>query len=224
MALTRQDIGQAAAELGVEPALLKAVADVESSGSGFLRDGRPKILFEGHIFWKQLVKRRIDPKPYAARYPTIVNSKWTKANYLGGAREYDRLAIAQRINEEAALCSASWGAFQLMGFNYGAAGFTTVYAFVDAQKQNEASQLRAACRWMVARGLVAILRRRNWADFARAYNGPGYATNKYDARLKEAYVRAVANGWNQVPVATPVKRVPQLISRRTRRPKRRLTR
>ncbi|MFT4856886.1 MAG: peptidoglycan hydrolase-like protein with peptidoglycan-binding domain [Algoriphagus sp.] len=45
---------------GVERASIKAVNEVESSGKGFFVDGRPKILFEGHIFSRRLKGRVID--------------------------------------------------------------------------------------------------------------------------------------------------------------------
>lgn len=48
--LSWQEIVAAAAQINIEPCALQAVCNVESSGSGFLSSGRPKILFEGHIF------------------------------------------------------------------------------------------------------------------------------------------------------------------------------
>jgi peptidoglycan hydrolase-like protein with peptidoglycan-binding domain len=49
--LADRDILAVANDLGVEVAAIKAVYVIESRGKGFLPDGRPKILFEGHIFW-----------------------------------------------------------------------------------------------------------------------------------------------------------------------------
>ena len=51
--LTNEMIKDLAIRLGLEPALLKAVQLVEAAGrDGFLADGRPQILFEGHIMYK----------------------------------------------------------------------------------------------------------------------------------------------------------------------------
>lgn len=55
-------------------------------------------------------------------YPTICFPKWDKSKYLGGAHEYKRLEIAKKIDEECALKSASWGMFQIMGFNFAYCG------------------------------------------------------------------------------------------------------
>ncbi len=51
--LSESDLNTVAKDLGVELAVVKAVYEVESSGRGFSGD-KPKILFEGHIFWRQL--------------------------------------------------------------------------------------------------------------------------------------------------------------------------
>ena len=62
LAITEDDFRKAAALLDVELAALKAVEEVETTGrGGFLPSGKPRILFEGHIFWKQLKKRGINP-------------------------------------------------------------------------------------------------------------------------------------------------------------------
>lgn len=189
MALSFSDIRKAAESFGVEPCAVQVVVDVESSGSSFLPDGRPKILFEGHMFWKELKKRGIDPAPLAAKYPNIVYPKWDKSQDKGGAAEWESLNCAALLNKEAALCSASYGLFQIMGFNHRAAGFDTVQVFVDAQKESEAMQLQSFCAFMRSEGLVPFLRKLDWAGFARRYNGPGYAANQYDVKLRRAYER-----------------------------------
>ena len=190
MALSFSDIQYAAALIGVEPCAVKAVVEVESGGSGFLSDGRPKILFEGHIFWKELQKRGVDPVPLAAKYPNIVYPKWDKSKYKGGTGEHDRLILAISLGHgPAALCSSSWGLFQIMGFNHKACGFGTVEAFVAAQGESEAKQLESFCAFMRSEELVSYLVKRNWAGFARRYNGPGYADNQYDVKLARAYAR-----------------------------------
>lgn len=189
MALSFSDITQAAESLGVEPCVIKAVVEVESSGEGFLPDGRPKVLFEGHVFWKEIQKRGIDPAPLATKHPNIVYPKWDKSQYKGGAAEWERLNAALSLHAEAALCSASWGLFQIMGFNYRLAGFESVREFVEAQKESEAKQLKSFCAFMRSEGLALFLLGRDWAGFAHRYNGPLFSANQYDTRLQSAYER-----------------------------------
>ena len=58
--LTNELIAKVANKLNLEPALLKTVTVVECGNrDGFLPSGRPQILFEGHIMWKQL-KEKLD--------------------------------------------------------------------------------------------------------------------------------------------------------------------
>jgi hypothetical protein len=189
MTLSSSDIRKAAELVGVEPCAVKAVVDVESNGSGFLPDGRIKILFEGHIFWKELQKRGIDPAPLAAKYPNIVYSKWDRSQYKSGAAEWERFNSAALLNKDAAMCSISCGLFQLMGFNHKICGFDTVQAFFDAQQESEATQLSSFCAFMRSEGLIPALAGKDWVGFARRYNGPGYTQNQYDAKLKRAYER-----------------------------------
>ena len=189
MALTSSDISKAAAMIGVEPCAVQAVLKVESNGHGFLMDGRPKILFEGHVFWRELKDQGVDPAPLSKQYPNIVYPSWTKAHYRTGTGEWDRLETATSINRRAALCSASWGLFQIMGFNYALAGFGSVEEFVDAQKESEAKQLESFCAFMRSQGLILFLAGKDWAGFAMRYNGKDYARNQYDVKLRWEYER-----------------------------------
>lgn len=172
------DFARAAAAIGCAVAAVRAVCDVESRG-GFLADGRPKILFERHVFRRQTGGR------FDAACPAI--SQRAPGGYLGGAAEYDRLARALTCDRAAALKSASWGAFQIMGFNHEAAGFADVEAFVQAMVSGAGAQLDAFVRFITAAGLDDELIRRDWPAFARGYNGADYARNHYDTRLAAAY-------------------------------------
>ncbi|MBL4625204.1 MAG: DUF3380 domain-containing protein, partial [Flavobacteriales bacterium] len=73
---------------------------------------KPKILFEGHIFWRQLKKRSVDPQKIVKGNENILYSKWVQDYYKED--QYKRLDKAKKINEEAALASASWGTFQII--------------------------------------------------------------------------------------------------------------
>lgn len=172
------DVEAAAISLGCAVAAVRAVMDVESRG-GFLSDGRPKILFERHFF-SRLTNRQFD-----AANPDISNR--TPGGYKGGKAEYDRLAKAIGLNRDAALRSASWGAFQIMGDNCKLAGFGDVETFVAANVKGEAEQLKAFVAFVKSAGLADELRRQDWKGFARGYNGPNFAINKYDAKLAAAF-------------------------------------
>ena len=185
------DIIKAAKKFGIEPPALNAVCQVESDGDGFLPDGRPKILFEGHVFWKELKKVGINPAQYAAGNPDIVYAKWVKSFYRKGAGEYNRLERAKRIHEDAALKSASWGAFQILGLNYEVCGCGSVKEFVEVMHGGYPGQLEMLGGFLKANNLIRHLNSRNWTAFAKGYNGAGYAANQYDEKLRKAYEKCV---------------------------------
>ena len=112
---------------------------------------------------------------------------WNRSLYKGGAREWDRINEAIALDRGAALQSASWGLFQIMGANYKACGFTSVDDFVAAMEKSEGDQLKAFVGFIRTNKLDGYLRSLNWAAFAKGYNGPGYAKNQYDAKLAAAY-------------------------------------
>ena len=178
--LTNADISKVANDLNLPIAAVKAVIDIESAGSGFLADGRIKILFEAHWFSK-LTNGRFNQS-----HPQISSPRWNRSLYKGGSAEYPRLTLARSLDEQAALKSASYGAFQIMGFNHKVCRFDTVSAFVEANR-TALGQLDAFARFLKNEGLDVHLRARNWSGFARRYNGSGYKQNQYDLKLAKAY-------------------------------------
>ena len=179
--LTEADFQRAARTLQCEIAGMKAVAEVESRGDGYLASGRPKILFEAHVFSRKTQHQ------YDRTHPDISSPSWNRALYKGGEKEYERIDKAMALNTKAALESASWGRFQIMGFNYQNAGFVSVETFINAMFESEARHLDAFISFLQATGLATPLREQRWADFARGYNGEGFAANQYDVKLKAAY-------------------------------------
>jgi hypothetical protein len=180
-ALGAADFATAAATLGCEVAAIKAVTEVESQGAGFLASKRPKILFEAHIF------SRLTYHVFDKTYPDISSKTWNKQFYKGNEEEYPRLMKAMAVNRQAALKSASWGMFQIMGFNHEGCGYGSVELFVQAMFESEGKHLRAFCAFLKKSKLDGHLKTKNWASFAAGYNGPAYAENKYDTKMATAY-------------------------------------
>ena len=178
-------IEQAAADLGCEVAAVRAVIDVESRG-GYLSDKRPKILFERHYF-SRLTKRKFD-----AQHSDISHKRW--GGYSGGSREYDRLGRAIALDRDAALRSASWGAFQIMGDNCKLCGFGNVEDFVKDMVASEDKQLSAFVKFVKSARLDDELRRLDWEGFARGYNGPAFRKNNYDKKMAAAHAFHRAGG------------------------------
>ncbi|MDX6189256.1 N-acetylmuramidase family protein [Flavobacterium sp. Fl-318] len=193
--LSEQDLIDFSNDHNLELAVVKAVNQVESNGKGFLVDGRPKILFEGHVFWRELKKRGINSQAYVnSNTANILYQDYTKKYYVGGEGEYTRLEKAMNLNSDpnfsdAAKCSTSWGLFQVMGFNAVSIGYANINEFTEKMNLNEGEHLKAFGFFLKENNLISVLRNQKWVEFALKYNGEGYRTNKYDEKLKNAYER-----------------------------------
>lgn len=207
------DVAAAAARIGVTEAHLRAVFEVETDGSGFDTRGRPDILPERHVFYRELsdqvvgkggkVTYKATPQRDQAVRLGLAYPKW-------GAKPYPRssdgcyalLAQMCEVDETAALKSCSWGLGQVMGNEYDEAGYSSVQSMVDDFCDSELAQLNGMCNLIKHRRLDDALRNGQWATFALHYNGSGYKKNRYDTRLKAAYDK-----WSKrlaTPSAPPV--------------------
>ena len=92
--------------LEIEEATLRAVAEVEAAGSGFLPppSQKPKILFEGHAF------HRLTGGRYSKAHPNISYPKWNRKKYSGSlAGEWRRLDDACQLDRIAAIAIGELG-------------------------------------------------------------------------------------------------------------------
>ena len=178
------DLPMIGREIGVGEDEIHAILDVEAAGAGFDKQGRPKMLFEPHVFWRELGP---GAKRDRAATEGLAYPRWKPGAYPKDS--YPRLQKAMAIDEEAALRSASWGLGQVMGFNAQAAGYPFAKAMVVAFMDDEEAHLRAMIRFIVTNKLDDELRRHDWAGFARGYNGPGFAKNGYDKKLAASFAR-----------------------------------
>ena len=179
--LNDDDFKWASARLGISVPTVKAVAKIEANGGGFMPTGEPKILFEAHIF------HRLTQGKYDNSHPDISSAKWDKRLYLGGVEEHKRLERAVKLDREAALQSASWGMFQIMGFNYKQCNYDLLQQFINAMYRSERDHLVAFIEFIRSRKLAPLLKAQDWAGFAAKYNGPQFRKNKYDEKLKRAF-------------------------------------
>ncbi|MDX5979603.1 N-acetylmuramidase domain-containing protein [Vreelandella alkaliphila] len=186
--LGQSDIERAAKTLGTGVAEVMAVQEVESNGSGFLPDGRPVILFERHWMRRLLIQVGINPDPWRAKYPNLVNPN--RGGYQGYEAEHDRLKAAKFIHSGSAIQSCSWGLFQIMGFHYERLGFDSPEAMEAAANESEGAQLDMFVAFIQGdTELHQALIARDWDAFAEIYNGSAYAEHNYHGRMADAFDR-----------------------------------
>lgn len=162
-ALTYSDYLKAARSLHCEVAAIRAVADIESSGAGFDMFGNIKKRFESHLFLRETGQ---------------------------SANSYD---TAYQINARAAIRSTSWGKFQVLGSNFKEAGYSSPEAMVANYRKSEQNQLDSFVRLIKAWGLTDELQNRQWAAFARRYNGPNYEAGGYHTKMADRYQKYALN-------------------------------
>jgi hypothetical protein len=189
--LSQRDLQRAADRLGVPLASVMALNLVESKGEGFAANGRPVILFERHVMHARLQVNGLsedEADAFAALFPSVVNR--TSGGYAGGTAEHQRLRAARLVHPTAALESASWGLFQIMGYHWQALGYDSAEDFTERMARHESEQLEAFVRFIEADpALHKALKGRKWAEFAKRYNGPAYAKNLYDVKLARAFAQ-----------------------------------
>ncbi|MEO3384845.1 N-acetylmuramidase domain-containing protein [Mesorhizobium sp. CAU 1741] len=187
-----REISVVARAMRVEPAALAAVAHIESGlRTHAVVNGRrePLIRFEGHYFDRRLSGER---QERARQQGLAWPNAGAVANPASQASRWAMLRRAEAIDRKAARESVSWGIGQVMGAHWAWLGYADVDALVSEARDGVSGQLRLMARYIERAGLVGALHARDWAGFARGYNGPAFARNKYDARLARAYQRYAA--------------------------------
>lgn len=178
-ATTEADMATFAARLGCSVKQLKAVSLVESGGAGFDDKGRPKILFERHLFHR------------------FTNGKFSPASYSqaagGGYKEssWDKLGLAAGKSVFAAFEAVSWGKFQVLGMWWDELGYSSPVEMAYSAVVSEDAHYEMLIRYIEHNKMQAAVRAisTNAADcraFAKGYNGPAYQKFKYDEKLARA--------------------------------------
>jgi hypothetical protein len=98
-----------------------------------------------------------------------------------------RLARASLLDCAAAYQACSWGGLQILGLNFRRAGCASIWGFVAAMHESEASQLRLALAFLESdpRKLAAA-QREDIERFSRLWNGPAYRKTGHHRKLREA--------------------------------------
>ena len=178
-AATDDDIGAIATMLGCTVKQVRAVAKVESAGSGYDNSGRPKMLFERHIFHR-LTGGRHSPSSFSnGVYGGYNQDSWAK------------LADACGKNPDAAFSSASWGKFQVLGSHWSKLGYANAFELAHSCVSNELAHYTLLARYIQTFGLTGAIRRlstnpEDCRDMVSGYNGPSYRRNAYHIKLAEA--------------------------------------
>lgn len=206
-AITDAYLVMLAAKIGCHPADLEAISIVESNGFGWFKDGRIKILFEKHWFYKNLTDTKLRDaavKAGLARKAFIKPSDGGYKDQSNADARYRLLLRAIALDEEAAFRSISMGKFQIMGFNYALCGFSSAKEMWEKFIDSERNQIQAFATFLEKKGLFPALRSRDFAKIEAVYNGGGL-NGAYARRMKAESDRLRAGKWKdwKPTAATP---------------------
>jgi hypothetical protein len=179
---------------------LLAVVECETSGKPFESDNHtPTLLFERHKFYSEMSLHQ-PSKLKKAIAAGLAIPKWSRnTQYKDQGTSAGRLSViekARQIDEEVANRAASWGLGQTMGFNAERLKYANATIMVQELSTGVAAQIDALVREIKSSHLDKFLKAKDFASFARGYNGPGYKQNNYDVRMRNADVqweRRIAN-------------------------------
>lgn len=180
--LSDEDFIHVAEELDVEVAAIRAVVSVETGKQmkGFWAPGVPVVNFDNTVY-SRMRKRVKSPGAKGVEVPSGLKGY--------ALREWTQLVNARKVNVQAANMGTFWGMFQIGGFNYAKCGCSSVDEFVERMSYSELSQLELFAAFVKNTGMLSDLKNKNWAGFARKYNGAGYARRGYHTRMAAAYKR-----------------------------------
>ena len=189
--LTDQDYEEVAQELGIEVAAMKAVVEIEAGREhkGFWEEGKPLINFDLSVYRKMAARHGVNLNKYTASHPLVFNRPDTRRFGSQQAAVQARLDQAMTIDSVSAIEGTFWGMFQIGGFNWRQSGTESPQEFMLLMSRSERDQLALFGEFITRTGLLPHLKAKNWAAFARGYNGPSYAARGYHTRLAKAYAK-----------------------------------
>lgn len=179
--LTEEDYKRVADDLGIEVAAIKAVVLIEAGQAleGFLAPGVPVINYDP-VMYRKLKSNSTRKAPKDSKIPEGITSAYDR-------KEWQQLIDARKKNMDKANMATFWGMFQIGGFNYKICGCQSVDEFIEKMSSSEAAQLELFAILIKETKMVKYLQQKDWAGFARRYNGPGYAKRGYHKKMAKAY-------------------------------------
>lgn len=180
-ALTDEDFRLVANELGVEVAAIKAVVSIEAGSEmkGFWAPGVPVINFDRTMYNRYSSKAKVKTGSKGEKVPEGLKGY--------ALQEWTQLINARKVNCQGANLGTFWGMFQIGGFNYKACGCESIEQFVRLMSDSELEQLELFAAFISNTGMLPALKAKDWATFARKYNGASYARRGYHTRMAAAY-------------------------------------
>ena len=189
--LTEEDYREVAEALDVEVAAIKAVVDIEAGRThqGFWAQDKPVINFDLAMFRRMAARNKVSLTKATKTHPVIFSRPNVARYGSQQAAQQARLDAAREIHDLSAIQGTFWGMFQIGGFNWKKCGAESPEQFVELMSRSERDQLDLFANFVRNTGMQPFLKAKNWAAFAKRYNGNSYAARGYHTRLAQAYAK-----------------------------------
>lgn len=178
-AVADADIDDAAAILGTEADVIRAIAVTETGIDALSARERVQITFLPHLF-SRMTNRRFDASNPDVSRP-LDDSDFTR----GQDDHWRLLREAVALDPDAAISATSWGPFQVLAMNHASLGFAQAAPYVEDVVVRGRS-VQALSAFVRSNNLADELVRKDWPGFARGFNGP-VEIDRYAASLALAY-------------------------------------
>lgn len=203
-----------ATALGVTTSAAAGIMKVESGGETFSAATDKSIMrFENHVLWRRWGRANAatfnthfqfaqgpGEKPFNGhRYRDAAADPWS--DFHGNqALERHVLELAARLAGDVAYECASFGAGQVMGFNFAMLGFASARDLVARYDRGERAQITGIFEYIRGARLADAVKRGDFKAVARGYNGSGQV-DVYASRMEQAaqaYARVTAGRRNVI--------------------------
>lgn len=191
-----------ATRLNIPVATVVGVIVAESSGKVFSTDGRMVIRFENHVFFRYWGKDNPEVFDRHFQFNRTSGNNWKGHQWRPNAesewlavhtnqtREWEVLAFARALDNNAALMSISMGAPQVMGFNHKLLGYESASAMFDAFARSAHAQLIGMFDFVKGSAstsrAIRALQAGDFLTFASIYNGQANAQTYGDIIARNA--------------------------------------
>ncbi len=192
------------AQVPAESAL--AIWLVESGPYGF-QETRPLLRFEVHKFWQHWGKAHPEIFDRYFKFGSnggVPGSSWSNHKVLDPIMyewqaihgdqetEYRTFDLACALaDRESACLSSSFGGPQILGSNHDRLGYSSAQELFAAFAKSERWHVCGFFDFCQSHGLLEVLRKCEWHQFAKIYNGPGQA-DVYAERINNAHGASLA--------------------------------
>lgn len=189
-------------EYQIDPGSAVAVLCVESSGKGFEKNNKNRMIirFENHKFWSYWGKQNTKVfhqhfkygKKESGKMKVWLGHYWRKdeksdwQSFHGNqSKEWQVLDFARSLDDTAALNSISMGAPQIMGFHHSRIGYPTVQEMFEKFDSDIRYHIKGLFDFF-DKPMINALRKLDFVKFAGYYNGSGQK-EKYGKWIQNHY-------------------------------------